>query len=355
MKNILYMIAAIMLTAATLNAQSDEFFEPKTTISGYGELHYNSVGVGDAERNETLDFHRFVLFVGHAFNEKWSLKSEIELEHNYIRGGQGELQLEQAYVNYHHADYLGLQFGVLLAASGLINEFHEPTNFFGVERPEYAAMIIPTTWFGNGIGLYGQYKGFDYRLLAIEGLDPDKISYSSGIRGARQKGYMADASRMLYNGRVDYTGISGLKIGASFAYNLAEGDTNNVAIFMFEGHAKYEKNGIIAVAEFGNISYDKGILKNSRGYYVDLGYDLSKVVNFGAQLAPFVRYSQVNPAHETLAGGNADKQYGFNQIMFGLNYKPNGNVIFKIDYNQKERLSDNLKTTSLNLGVGYIF
>ena len=43
----------------------------KTTIGGYGELHYNNLSAEDASRHvEMIDFHRFVLFFGHEFNEK---------------------------------------------------------------------------------------------------------------------------------------------------------------------------------------------------------------------------------------------------------------------------------------------
>ncbi|MBA7544485.1 hypothetical protein ES705_36841 [subsurface metagenome] len=148
----------------------DDFFEPKTSIGGYGELHYNFNKVGNNAPTKTLDFHRFVLYVGHAWTEKWSFRSEIELEHNLVKDGQGILQLEQAFLNYQQADYLSFQAGVLLVASSFINEYHEPVFFPSVERPEYTKFIIPTTWFGNGIGVYGFYSGFDYRLVIIEGL-----------------------------------------------------------------------------------------------------------------------------------------------------------------------------------------
>ena len=91
-----------------------EFFEPKTTIGGYGELHYNYKDQENSDPTKTLDFHRFVIFLGHSFSEKWSFKAEIELEHNFVKDGQGEFKLEQAFVNYHHSIYFGVQAGVIL-------------------------------------------------------------------------------------------------------------------------------------------------------------------------------------------------------------------------------------------------
>jgi hypothetical protein len=138
------------------------------------------------------------------------------------------LQLEQAFLNYTYTSYLSLQAGVLLVASSFINEYHEPVFFLSVERPEYAKYIIPTTWFGNGIGAYGFHSGFDYRLVIIEGLDGSKISPSSGIRGARQKGFEANAEEFLYNLRVDYVNIPGLRLGASIAANNAVVDDSTL-------------------------------------------------------------------------------------------------------------------------------
>ena len=48
----------------------------RINIGGYGELHYNNYEDSDAE----IDFHRFVLFFGHEFNESIRFLSEFELE-----------------------------------------------------------------------------------------------------------------------------------------------------------------------------------------------------------------------------------------------------------------------------------
>ena len=46
-------------------AVSDEFFEPTTTIGGYGEMHYDmEANNGDGK----LDFHRYIFYIKHQFN-----------------------------------------------------------------------------------------------------------------------------------------------------------------------------------------------------------------------------------------------------------------------------------------------
>ncbi|MBI9073294.1 MAG: hypothetical protein JEY94_16955 [Melioribacteraceae bacterium] len=345
----------MIFVVVSINAQ-DEFFEPTTTVGGYGELHYNYSKPEDGDSKKTLDFHRFVMFYSHTFSEKWSFNSEIELEHNFVKGEEkGELELEQAYINYHHSDVFGFQAGVILPSVGLINEYHEPPTFLGVERPEYNKYIIPTTWFGNGVAVYGKYKGFDYKLTVMEGLNAENFSAKSGIRDGRQKGYKSNAEDLLYNGRIDYHGIKGLKAGFSYTYNNATADSTNNAIGLLEVHAQYRANNIYADFEFGNISYDKGEVETSNGYYVDFGYNIGSLLNCKGEIIPFVRYTDYNTAASTVFGGDLEKQYHRTIVTVGVNIKPIDNIVFKADYSQyKIELGDE-KTDLFNLGVGYMF
>ena len=149
----------------------DEFFQPGSTIGGYGELHWNKAS--DADGNSTkniMDFHRFIIYYGYNWTEKWSFKSEVELEHNFVSDGEGKLELEQAFVNYHAGNW-GFQGGVILPTAGLLNEYHEPPLFLSVERPAYSKYIIPTTWFGNGFAFYGNISDFKFRLALMEDLE----------------------------------------------------------------------------------------------------------------------------------------------------------------------------------------
>ncbi len=69
----------------------------KTTIGGYGELHYNNF---EGEDNE-IDLHRFVLFFGHEFTDSIRFFSEFEIEHGVAGDDQnGEVEVEQAYVEF---------------------------------------------------------------------------------------------------------------------------------------------------------------------------------------------------------------------------------------------------------------
>lgn len=351
-----FIIIIVMFSFSNLVFSQDfDFFEPHTTISGYGELHYNYSKTENEEAKKVLDFHRFVMFFGYAWTEKWSFKSELELEHNFVQEGHGELSLEQAYVNYHYADYIGFQAGVVIVASGLINEYHEPPKFFGVERPLYNKILIPTTWSGNGAALYGNAGGFDYKFVVMEGLNSDNFSANSGIRGGRQKGFKADAENLLYNGRVDYTGIPGLKIGGSYIYNNAKGDSTTNKISLTEFHAQYQDYGIHAALEAGNIDYNSGDIKTSRGLYLDLGYNIGRLFKMKSKIIPFFRYADINTAAETRSRGDLEKKYHYTQWMVGLSFLPIDQVVFKLDYGQKTVELGSVSTDLFNLGVGYMF
>ena len=311
----------------------DEFFEPKSTFGGYGELHYNLSKKEGEKATKLLDFHRFIIFYYHSWTEKWSFKSEVELEHNFVKGGQGELELEQAYVNYHYSDQFGFQAGVVLPSVGFLNEYHEPPLFLSVERPDYSNKIIPTTWFGNGIAFYGMLNQFTYKMVILEGLNGAEFSNSNGIRDGRQKGFKANAENFLYNARIDYIGTPGLRAGFSYSYNNAFVDKNtNNAINITEFHVKYEANNIYSVLEVGNISYDSSDLESSFGYYFDLGYNIGSFFkNTQAQIIPWFRWTDYNTASSTRTGGDTEKANHYTKWLIGLSVKPISDVIFKLE------------------------
>lgn len=352
-KIFLFGISLLVFSNIT-NAQFD-FFEAKTTVGGYGELHYNYAKPENGSTSQTLDFHRFVMFYSHAWSEQWSFKAEVELEHNFVSDDEGELELEQAYVNYHHSHEFGFQVGVILPSVGLINETHEPPTFLSVERPTYHSLIIPTTWYGNGIAFYGNLNGIEYKAVIMEGLDADGFSKSNGIRGGRLKGFKADAENLLYNVRVNYLNIPGVILGGSFTYNNAKGDSINNAINLIEFHARYRLSNFYVDAELGNISYAKGNLQSSFGYYLDLGYNISNHFKLDTKIIPFIRYSNTNTAAKTKIGGDEEKLNHATQIMFGLAILPIEQVVFKMDYSQTKLELTNAQTNYFNIGVGYMF
>ena len=350
MKTKLSIFACIVACFTLLSA--DEFFTPGYSIGGYGELHWNNAydSNGDQTKNQ-LDFHRFIIYYGYNWTENWSFKSELELEHNFVKDGHGELELEQAFVNYHSGNW-GFQGGVILPTAGLINEYHEPPLFLSVERPTYSKYIIPTTWFSNGFAFYGKVSDFNWRITLIEDLEGEGILSDGHIRGGRGKGYKTTAYDWTKNLSASYTGISGLRVGGSFTMNNAPIDNDSeltLGVNMFKTHAKYDANKVFAVFEFGQNSFDASNIDGvedwtSSGYYFDFGYNIGGMLNC-ERLIPWFRTSNV--ATDTDGDAKAITR-------LGLTWWPISNVAFKADYGTI-KVGESDPTTEFNLGIGYNF
>ena len=160
-----------------------------TTIGGYGELHYNNLSNSDhSKETKQLDLHRFVIFVNHEFNENIRFFSEFEIEHALVKdtndgSNDGEVEVEQAYIQFDLNETTIANAGVFLIPVGIINETHEPPAFYGVERNPVEKNIIPATWWEAGVMLSGHYdSGFSYDLALSSGLDG-----GTSIRDGRQK------------------------------------------------------------------------------------------------------------------------------------------------------------------------
>ena len=347
----------VLLAVFSVNAQ-DEFFQPTKSIGGYGELHYNSSKQGDVDGTKTLDFHRFIIYYSASFTEAWSFFSEVELEHNFVNDGEGELELEQAFVEY-RSDKGGFKAGVILPTVGLLNEYHEPPLFLSVERPEYSKYVIPTTWFANGISAnYKPMDGLKLRVALLEDLNGEDVE--SGLRSARAKGYKTTAHDWTKNFSAEYTGLPGLRLGGSYTMNNApindDPDTTaNVALL--ELHAKYVAHNIYAIFEYGNINYDgtnhTPSYKSSGGYYLDLGYNMASILNLKGKLMPWFRFSDYNQGTND-DGVLPSKHYTITR--FGVTFWPVDKVAFKIDFGTKETEDADIDEISqLNVGVGYNF
>ena len=367
----------------------DEFFEPGYSMGGYGELHYTNSSDPDCEGDDCdattkLDFHRYILFANYNFTPEWAFKSELEIEHNMIDGSgdyDGEVELEQAYINYHNANgNWGFGAGVVLISAGIINETHEPPTFLSVERPVYNSKIIPTTWFGNGAHIYASFGDFHTRFVLHEdlegegmlsfidtdgdGIDDTLEGWAGGIRSARGKGYKTTAYSWTKNFSAHYTGIEGLNIGGSYTMNDApiSDDKNNViGMSLMEVHASYNANNIIGAFEYGTLGLSHKPTEgdplledvNAMGYYMQLGYNVASMMGWdNCKLAPWFGMGMYDHDDTDDVGSKSTTQ-------FGLTWWPTDQIAWKVDYTmdmtKAAEGSDDSKLNTLSMGVGYMF
>ncbi|MAT39551.1 MAG: hypothetical protein CL946_08090 [Ectothiorhodospiraceae bacterium] len=369
----------LLLPIALLLVSAPGALAQETTLGGYGELHYNDPeGATPGE----LDFHRFVLYIGHSFNDWISFASEVEVEHVYLsdEGGPGELGIEQAYVEFQPWDSYGFRGGIVLIPVGIINPIHEPPTFHGVERPSFHRIIIPTTWREAGLGFYGMpFEKVAFQLYYTSSFDANGFSLSSGLRGGRTKAAEPKTSDMALSGRVDVYPTIGLIVGGSFftgsttrgAEELGDGTTTILA-----ADARYSIGDFEFRGEFANISIaDTELLFEERGISVAeqiMGYYIEGAYNFlpllfdetAQKLFVFARYEGLNT--EASLGEHLEEtgRYDRTEITLGLTYKPTTNVAVKLDYQiygngvDDETMPGYIRSGAdgqLNAGVGYAF
>jgi hypothetical protein len=361
----------------------------KTSIGGYGELHYNRFHPEGQDSSAMLDLHRLVLFVAHNFTEQIRFYTEIEVEHAYVSTGRaGEVGVEQAFVDWQFSESVGLRAGIVLVPMGIINQWHEPPVFNGVERPAFARSIIPSTWREGGIGLFGKpAEEMSYELYLVGGLDPLRFSASTGLRGGRQAVAEARADSLALTGRFEWEPRLATVAGASFYAGTAGGNADlfddtgaplelSVPVLGGALDVRTRIGAIEARAEIAGFAIgDTARLRDARdrtgmtvigpdapsrilGGYLEAGYDLLSLARRGPhQLIAFARFERNDTMYRVdgRARTPADDARGINDYVVGLTYRPIPALVFKGDVIFRRPDGDGGDNTILNLGVGYMF
>ena len=343
-----------------------------TTIGGYGEITYSNFK-NDTEHPATADLRRFVISVNHRFNDKISLHSELEIEHGVTSAtDEGEVALEQAYLDYTFNDATNLKAGLFLIPLGLLNENHEPPVFYGVNRNEIETRIIPTTWREGGIGFFGRTdNGFGYDIGVTTGFDAGKIDEPAfGVRSGHQELSVAQAADLSVYGSIKYSGQPGLLLGAGvFTGSTGQNGSSNIALrnvnarlTLAEVHARYAAHGfdlqaLYAGGRLGDSARVTNAIglaapKSLKGGYIQAAYHAwsSGEMDF----APFIRFEKFDiNQQEDAANGILEDSTGHDRITtIGFNFKPANDVVLKADYQHYQKDRGN---SSINLGLGYMF
>lgn len=325
----------------------------KTSIGAYGELHYNNISA-DSGDTEEIDFHRFVLFFGHEFNDRIRFFSEFELEHSLAGdGAPGEVELEQAYVEFALRDDLYARTGLFLVPVGIINETHEPPTFYGVERNDVESIIIPATWWEAGAGIRGNLAGgLSWDASLHSGLAmPTTGGSAFRVRSGRQKVAEALASDPAATFRLKYTGLPGLELAASYQY---QSDPSQVAGDGLDSgqlittHAIYQRDrfalrALYAAWNFDGTAVEAADADKQSGWYIEPSFRINE--HWGV----YARYEDIDAARD---------QDKFTQNEFGFNYWPTDGVVLKVDYRQRDFSVPGMggnDFNALDLGFGYSF
>ena len=348
-------------------------------IAGYGEIHANFNQGSDKDQ---IDIHRFVLDFTYDFEDWIVFQAELEVEHAFISDGDGEIGLEQWYVDFMFTDKLNLRIGRFLTPLGIINPRHEPPLFNGVERPNVDKVIIPSTWSSDGIGIFGNVtKSLTYELYAAGGLDGSKFTAKNGIRDGRikERPSLNDIALM---GRVDYypfvhfSAPAGqtLRLGlGGFTGGVDNGDQGvnpgglsgvnmHMGVADFEYTlAKFDLRGELAFIRIDNAEkLSVGVAKEIMGWYLEPAYhvmpDSWKKGRWSKSDAVlFVRYEDFDTQHTTVSGvarvpGGARKEW-----TTGINFYFTPSLVLKADYQFTEDDGLTEPDNRLNFGLGMQF
>ena len=286
---------------------------------GYGEMYYTHP-TRDGN-NAQADLARAVFGLGYSFDERTEFNSEYEVEHAVASASDvGEFEVEQFYVDRRLSEAVSARGGLLLMPFGLLNEHHEPTRFYGVQRNFVETLIIPSTWREGGFNLHGDTRaGFGWNLGLTTGFDVSKWDFApafppyasalglanSGaapLQATHQELALANAHHLSQYAALSYYGIPALLLGGAISTgeSPAPGDPR---VTLWEAHmrwtpAKLDLSALYARGSISNAGPLNAAHPNSPnplpssfyGYFLQGAYRLWEQGDYRA--TPFVRWER---------------------------------------------------------------
>lgn len=371
--------------------QIQRMSQPRTVIGGYGQFTLNSLKPGNSDSfNTNASVRRLVLFVAHPITDDIRVYTEFEWENAVACANcQGAAEVEQAFV---HArllgDALALRVGLLLVPMGIVNQWHEPPVFHGVERPMVDQFVIPSTWRELGAGFAGTIAEImRYELYLTTTINPLRLG-ESGLSNARTMGSIAPAGGYAVSGRVEVEPWLGVIGGVSFFlsdtgpnadYYRESGSKRKLSLpllgysidarmrrFGFEARviwvqfflpnsqdlvAAYRSDGSPL---FPREATDGTVPSRIQGGYIELAYDVLSLMHVSHELLVFLRLETYDTQAAVPASYKRNPNLDVDELTVGLTYRPVTQLVFKADFQLRDRRLG-YDEVQWNLGFGYMF
>jgi hypothetical protein len=297
---------------------------------GYGEMYYTAPA-RDASRTRA-DLARAVFGLGYSFDERTEFNSEYEVEHAIASASDvGEFEVEQFYVDRRVSDALTVRGGLLLMPFGFLNEHHEPTHFYGVQRNFVETLIIPSTWREGGVNLHADTQaGLGWSLGLTTGFDLSKWNFASQfppyasalelmtngvapLQASHQELSLANGRKLSQFGSVSYYGVPGLALGGALSTgeavpvraSSATSASGTPRVTLWEAHARWTPRNCDLAALYAHGSISNTAPANAAnplapnplpasfyGYFLQGACELWREGEY--RLAPFVRWERYN-------------------------------------------------------------
>jgi len=407
-------LSALCAMALIPMLDAQEADQKGLTLGGYGEAvmsrmfysnnykrYTNADLYRDADGFGQFDLPHVVFYVNYNFGHGWSMGSEIEFEHGgpeaaveieeeetgeyeteVERGG--EVALEQFWIQKSWSSALNLRMGHIIVPVGLTNQYHLPTEFFTVYRPEGESTILPCTWHQTGISLWGRLPEWRYEVQFLAGLEADLFDAKGWINGGSASPYEFDiANKYAAALRIDNYSVPGLRIGVSGYYGQTAGNSlkqdkySDVKGHLMIGTVDFEYNahhwivrgnfdyGHLSDSEAitrinktlgkGSVSPQTSVASDAMCTSIEAGYDLLALCSStqGQQLYPFARYDYYDSMYKTEGAVVDNPCWGRQKITLGLNYKPMRDIVIKAEWSDRLLESQFNNEPTLSLGIAY--
>jgi hypothetical protein len=397
-------------------------------MGGYGEAVLQRMFYSDnveryryPESNKDATHGRFdlphvVFYLSYDLGKGWKVSSEVEFEHGgagstveieneetgeyetEVEKG-GEVALEQFWIEKSFSGALNLRMGHIIVPVGLTNQYHMPTEFFSVLRPEEESSILPCTWHETGVSLWGRTSAWRYEAQLIAGLDAERFSNDGWIRDGSVSPYeFAIANRYAGAFRLDNYSVKGLRVGLSGYFGFSAKNSLKAERYV---HTWIDANGVTQREDInGSVSigaldavYSGGpLLARANFLYGHLGdsYTISRVNSKLPSASPSPRTNvasdvlswYVEAGYDVLSffPGRKDKavklylygHYGYYDSMYktarsitpkewcekkifsiGLNYFPLKEVVVKAEYTCRRFGAPFNNEPTLSAGIAY--
>lgn len=332
---------------------------PKATVGGYVDVMYNNLSRQNLDNpsRHTFGQQRMVPFIYADITDHIKFATEIEIErggNNAPETGDGSFQIEFAQLDYLVHEAINLRAGILLMPVGKFNLLHDsPLNDL-VDRPMVSRIIIPSTWFESGAGIYGTLypssrSKLDYEVYAVNGMSSTAGAITDlGVRSARGSVSRDRNDSKAIVGRVAFSPMLGIEVAGSGYHGLyrnATATTGNgyIDIFALDWTLQRGPFEVIGESAWTRISNNGTGPAGMQGYYIQGNYHF--MPEFLKQWAPshfsdastftaVVRWEQVDTDTDNrtrfLAGGGNRRE--LERLTLGLNFRPIEDTVFKFDW-----------------------
>ena len=345
---------------------------PKAIVGGYADVMYNNLSRQNLDNPSRHSFgqQRLVPFIYADITDRIKFATEIEFERGGNNApqtgaggtfGDGSINIEFAQLDYLINEPVNIRAGLLLMPVGKFNLLHDsPLNDL-VDRPMVSRIIIPSTWFEAGAGIYGtlypsSQSKLDYEVYAVNGMSQTAGAITdAGVRGARGSVSRDRDDNKAVVGRLAFSPMLGIEVAGSGyhgTYKPSAGavGTGRISIFALDWTLQRGPFEIIGESAWSRISNNDatGAAGNPigpagmQGYYIQGNYHF--MPEFLKKWAPshfsdastftaVVRWEQVDTDTDDRTRANAQgNRRELERLTLGMNFRPIEDTVFKFDW-----------------------